>query len=455
VLALAPWWRSKALSALRDIDPQSLLRAVEQSPSAVVITDDEGRVVYSNPRFTEITGYAFEDVRGQTPRVLKSGKMPEETYREMWGQITAGQTWRGELINRTNSGQEYWASAAISGVWDERGRISHYVSVQEDITRRKHAEDELSRVTREMKDSEQKYRLLFSRVFDAVALFDAETGRFLDVNDAYQEMVGYSREELLGMSTFDLSAEPERSLAARDDLVKNGSARIPVRWMRRRDGTVFPVELSAGSFEYQGRPVVCAILRDITERLQVQDTLQRLSTTDSLTGTANRRRFDEVLGEEWKRAIRDGGPVSLVMLDIDAFKVFNDTYGHVAGDNCLRQVADVLRNAVRRAGDLVARYGGEEFAALMPGTPIAGAVEVAELVRREVEGLGIVHAASLTSPVVTVSLGVASAAPTECCTPELLVRAADQALYGAKRAGRNRVMVAVTPEESVAASPSA
>lgn len=674
------------------LDTHLLLKALEQSPSGVVITDPEGKVVYVNPRFEEISGYSFELIRGCNPRVLKSGKMSADVYGALWQTIRAGGTWRGELLNRRRSGEEYWVAASISGVRNGRGSLTHFVGVQEEITRRKEAEDELVRIGAELerqrrlleevlratpdsilmvnrqgevvfanrsahelaaagggringlwnelpftapasdhfeldrqnalgtgrsvgghvqvamggsareleyaltpvagaggetetvvatvrdvterqameravrasearfralvqnsydmitvlaadgtiqyespsverllgwrseerigksvfewvhpedlptvlelyrkaladpefrvltlesrirhhngewrsvqsvatnsiddpaiggfvvnsrditeskrveeavRDSEQKYRLLFSRVFDAVSLFDADSGQFLDANDAYQELVGYTREELLGMSTFELSAEPEQSLATRDELVTNGTARVPVRWLKRRDGTIFPVELSAGIFTYRGRPVVCSILRDITERLQTQATLERLSTTDSLTGIANRRVFDQVLVEEWKRAGRDGSPISLVMLDIDAFKAFNDTYGHPAGDACLRQVADLVRHAARRAGDLVARYGGEEFVALMPGTTLEGAREVAELIRRQVEALSIVHATSPTAPVVTVSLGVASLAPSPPCTPLQLLEAADRALYRAKSAGRNRVV---------------
>ena len=172
--------------------------------------------------------------------------------------------------------------------------------------------------------------------------------------------------------------------------------------------------------------------------------LQQLSELDPLTGIANRRRFEETLEREWRRASRDNRPLSLVMIDIDYFKDYNDAYGHQLGDECLRRVATEIREAITRPGDLVARYGGEEFAAILPSTPAKGAFAVAELLRVRVERMGTRH---LKSPigVVTISLGVASMTPGESFAKETLLAAADGALYAAKRAGRNRVETANAP----------
>jgi diguanylate cyclase (GGDEF)-like protein len=168
-------------------------------------------------------------------------------------------------------------------------------------------------------------------------------------------------------------------------------------------------------------------------------TLERLSQLDGLTGVANRRRFDEALDAEWRRGCRTGAPLSLVLVDIDAFKAYNDTYGHLHGDECLRQVAVALAGALGRAGDLVARYGGEEFAALLSGVAYEEAAVVAERLRANVQALRVPHAASPAARVVTVSVGVATLVPFERGDAATLVAAADQALYEAKRRGRNRV----------------
>ena len=185
-------------------------------------------------------------------------------------------------------------------------------------------------------------------------------------------------------------------------------------------------------------------LVDLTNRLDdMNRELVRLSTVDALTGIANRRRFDEVLYKEWRRAMRRQYPISLLMCDIDYFKQYNDAQGHQAGDECIRNVARAIEESLKRPGDLVARYGGEEFAAVLPDTDFDGAQMVAEHVRSAVAELGIPHGRSSVASRVTLSVGAACMIPkrgSPAAGGELL-EGADKALYAAKSAGRNRVMV--------------
>jgi len=166
------------------------------------------------------------------------------------------------------------------------------------------------------------------------------------------------------------------------------------------------------------------------------------SSMDKLTGLANRRSFDEGLAVEWQRAARSGSTLSLLMVDIDHFKQYNDNYGHVAGDECLRRVARVLDNRVRRAGELVARYGGEEFVLLLPGADMAHACETAEQCLLQMQDEALPHVASATSPFVTFSIGVACIRPGNEQEATSLVNAADTAMYRAKSGGRARYEVA-------------
>jgi diguanylate cyclase (GGDEF)-like protein len=168
--------------------------------------------------------------------------------------------------------------------------------------------------------------------------------------------------------------------------------------------------------------------------------LEKISLTDALTGLANRRHFDLYLEQEWSRALRQGQPISLVMLDIDFFKAFNDAYGHPRGDQCLKQVARVLEQVMRRPTDLAARYGGEEFALVLPDTQ--DAVAVAEACRVAIQELGIVHEFSDVAPVITISAGVCSLVPTRNTSAASLIQQADDALYKAKDAGRNQILEA-------------
>jgi diguanylate cyclase (GGDEF)-like protein len=164
-----------------------------------------------------------------------------------------------------------------------------------------------------------------------------------------------------------------------------------------------------------------------------------LSYFDGLTGIANRRYFEDIAGREWRRAAREESPISLMMVDIDFFKNYNDMYGHLAGDECLQKVAKTLKEHLKRPGDMVARYGGEEFVILLPDTDAKNATTLAEGLRRRIEKLGIEHAESFVSDVVTISLGVACVLPNENISLSVLISNADRALYRAKKAGRNRV----------------
>ncbi|HQC84552.1 MAG TPA: sensor domain-containing diguanylate cyclase [Rhodoferax sp.] len=177
------------------------------------------------------------------------------------------------------------------------------------------------------------------------------------------------------------------------------------------------------------------------ERMLTQQAVQlkTLSAMDSLTGLANRRSLDEVLEREFRRAARSSHSVAVVLVDIDAFKLYNDTYGHQAGDRCLTEVARVLRQSLKRPGDLAARYGGEEFLLILPETDLQGAVAVARTMRVEVEAMGLLHTGSAHHGVITISQGVAATIPGKTDTFEDLLAQADVALYAAKRAGRNRV----------------
>ena len=168
--------------------------------------------------------------------------------------------------------------------------------------------------------------------------------------------------------------------------------------------------------------------------------LERLANLDGLTQIRNRRSFDRVLRREWKRLRREGGVLSMILCDVDNFKAFNDTYGHQAGDDCLRNIAGVLNNKIERPADLAARYGGEEFAVILPNTSTKGALNKAESFRSAIEMLRIPHACSSTSDYVTVSFGVSTLIPDDATSPEALIANADEALYKAKESGRNKVV---------------
>jgi diguanylate cyclase (GGDEF)-like protein len=182
---------------------------------------------------------------------------------------------------------------------------------------------------------------------------------------------------------------------------------------------------------------VVQTLRDMTDEKTAQIALEQLATRDGLTGLANRRCFDDTLAAEWSRAMRQRQPLSLLMVDVDNFKAYNDAHGHLGGDECLKRIAAAVASEMR-ANDLVARYGGEEFAVILPNQSLRGAAIVAERIRRRVERLGVPDG-KMPGKLVTVSIGAATAFAAPDTVPAQLVATADAALYRAKHMGRNRI----------------
>jgi diguanylate cyclase (GGDEF)-like protein len=204
----------------------------------------------------------------------------------------------------------------------------------------------------------------------------------------------------------------------------------------------------AGAVDYVTKPIHWAVLfqrvRHVINQVRLYEELEkanqelrRLATSDGLTQVANRRHFDEYLQQEWQRMQREKAPLSLILCDIDFFKAFNDTYGHQAGDDCLRQVAAALQQAAKRSMDLAARYGGEEFAIILPNTDMEGAEQVAQEIHDLIQDLAIAHRKSRVGEIITVSMGVATTVPVPFIAPQMLIEAADRALYQAKDEGRN------------------
>lgn len=180
---------------------------------------------------------------------------------------------------------------------------------------------------------------------------------------------------------------------------------------------------------------------------KAMEELHRHATLDGLTQVANRRKFDSYLSQQWEKLAKDSLPISLILCDVDYFKRYNDTYGHQAGDDCLRKIAQAISSAVKNPAYLVARYGGEEFAVIMPNTSAKGAIHIAEAIKLELEWLKIPHAQSKVSKSITVSMGVSSTIPHKSIFPSALIAITDAALYEAKKQGRDRLIVKVWHSE--------
>ena len=301
----------------------------------------------------------------------------------------------------------------------------------------------LEQASIELKASEQRYRLLAENTGDVITRLDAQ-GKRIFVSPASRELLGYEPEELLGKTPMELAhGEDCERLAEMIDALQKGQSPPAVQYRARRgDGTYVWVE-TQGRYLGEKEGAVLAV-RDITRRKIAEDKLAEatrnlllLATTDGLTSLNNRRSFDNTLAKEFARCARESQPLALILIDVDHFKRFNDTYGHQAGDDCLKALSSRLAKLTRRPADFAARYGGEEFAVILPNMSERSALHFAEKYRKLIEEMHLEHSGSPFG-VVTVSLGLACEIPGQETSARLL-RRADEALYRAKSEGRNRV----------------
>lgn len=296
-------------------------------------------------------------------------------------------------------------------------------------------------------EKEAHFRLLAEGSSDMVTRIGLDE-RLRYVSPSSNRVVGWRPNQLIGTDALaGIHPEDRPHVQAIVDAMKRGDtdeARVTYRNVHRQNSEVWLESTMRVTRKDNGNvDGVVAISRDISEQKELETRLETLAIEDSLTGLANRRRFDERLNEEWARAYRDRSSLGLLMIDVDHFKAYNDEYGHPAGDACLRVVAMIIAAEMQRVGDLAARYGGEEFAMLLPNTDAGGCARIGERIRSAVHDAGLVHASSPAAPCVTVSVGGAVCRPSfeRTAGAGSLVEAADRALYAAKDAGRDGLMM--------------
>ncbi|CAM5216310.1 hypothetical protein UACE39S_04231 [Ureibacillus acetophenoni] len=296
--------------------------------------------------------------------------------------------------------------------------------------------------------SEEKFRTILNYSSDMITIHDS-AGKYLYVSPAGKEILEYEDDEILGHDSYNFihPDDLEQIKESHKRLLQTGYVVTTYR-IRKKNNEYIWFESSIKYMKEQNEEDsrIFTVSRNITERKRVEQQLkeantllQELSTKDGLTGIWNRRSFDEQIQREWKRAERNNHPLSLILLDIDFFKAYNDTYGHQGGDDCLREIANAIQNSLEYESDMAFRYGGEEFGIILPETTEEVAKTVAEKVRSTIENLKIPHAGSEINDFVTISLGTATLIPSKYTTFDYLVEAADKALYQAKQEGKNCV----------------
>ena len=401
-------------------------RAVEQCPVSIIITDAAARIEYTNPKFTEITGYSREEMRGQNPRLLKSGLTPPAVYEELWATLARGEVWTGELCNRRKNGELFWELARILPIVDADGRGTHFLAVKEDITERHLIEEQ---------------RRLASRVFESshdAIMITSPKGIILDVNRAFRDLTGYSPEEAVGQPSRLLdSGHHDRQFFRRIfETIAREDHWLGEIWYRTKAGaiSVMLMTISAVRDDAGDLTHYVGVFTDITQRKESEQRLEHLAYHDALTDLPNRSLFRDRLQQALRKCERDRQAVALLFIDLDRFKEVNDGLGHVAGDRLLIEAARRITSCVRNS-DTVARLGGDEFTVMLQGVENRDAV--AGIARNVTEALAAPFDLDGHSVQVSASVGVAMY-PDDAADPDTLTEAADLAMYAAKSKGKNR-----------------
>ncbi|MFB2835769.1 PAS domain S-box protein [Floridanema evergladense] len=449
--------------------------------------DNVSKKIIGSTEFFRIFGF-LDDRREYDYQEIMQLCFPEDQERLLQAisrGLSEGKSFEIDLKAVRKDGLIIYSHAKGEAIFNSQGRVNKLFGILQDITERKQLE-ELLQSQAQKEEALNRVIQIIRNSLDLSTIFSTaviDIGEFLEVEQA--AIVKYLPEQQIWLTVAEyrqnseINSLMEEKIFDRDNPITTQLKKLKIVQLNNASlcqdeinsnlAKIFPGawlliplhfnSITWGSLcllktqQYSWQESEIEIVREIATQLamtiyqselyhQVQaanEELKKLATIDGLTQIANRRRFDEYLNLEWFRLRREKASLSLILFDIDYFKLYNDTYGHLAGDDCLRQVATVISAISRRSADLFARYGGEEFAVILPHTNLSGATHLAELIRQAIHKLEIPHSQSLVSDRLTVSLGVACIVPDAQLSPQDLINAADRALYTAKQQGRDRI----------------
>ena len=449
---------------------QQLSTVVEQTADDIMITDRNGIIKYVNRAFEEASGFSREELLGKTPRMFKSDHHDDEYFKRLWKTIESGKVFRETMVNKKKNGQLYYVDHTITPIRDQSKEITHYVSIWKDVTDRVMAEEKLKDLNDRLKLEKRKCEQVldieeglsaivnFNKLVDFVIdktteVLEAERCSLMLADKNSGELVirgakGVSEDVILktkfkiGVSIAGLVAQEEKPLLVRNIETDPRFLRkkrpsyksksflcAPIKVDRKLIGIINVADKNAPNsniFSEIDLKILCMIVRQVAvamENAKLYSELKYLANTDPLTKLYNYRHFAKSLDHEINRVKRYGGALSLLMVDVDELKPYNDTYGHLEGDKLLKRVAKTLMDSLREV-DIVCRYGGDEFVVILPETDVSHAEIVVEKIKKGIDRLQLKRK-------VTVSTGVAKY--TDNMNRYDLILQADAFLYEAKK----------------------
>ncbi len=407
---------------------RKLSSAIEQTADSVMITNRDGVIEYVNPAFELITGYASAEALGRKPSLMKSGQHDDAFYRDLWGAVLHGESYRGVFTNRRKDESLYYEEKTITPLRDTHGEITHFVSTGKDISERIHAEALV-------RASEEHLRTIIDTEPECIKLLDRD-GQLIDMNAAGLAMIqADSLAQVAGKPLHRLILpEYRKAFQALTQSVLQGNKGMLAFEIEGLKGARRWLETHAVPMTTRGGEIVLlGVTRDITDRKRAEDRLVYLAHHDELTGLANRTLFNDRLQQAMIEAERHGRLVAAVFMDLDRFKNVNDTLGHGAGDQLLKAVAERLLGAVRR-GDSVARLSGDEFTIVL--SDMAHTDDAARVAQKILDIFTLPFHIDGRDLFIGASLGI-TIFPSDTRDLETMLSNADIAMYRAKEAGRN------------------
>ncbi|WP_371736969.1 MULTISPECIES: EAL domain-containing protein [Brevibacillus] len=402
--------------------------ALDQS-TILAITDHRGIILRANEQFCRISKYSRSELIGQDHRLLNSGHHPKSFFKQMWKCIGSGQVWRGEICNRAKDGSLYWVDTTIVPFVDTKGKIYQYVSIRNDITARKHMEEEVRK-------SEELYRLIAENTSDIISIVNAE-GDFLYLSPAHKAVFDHDVPDERFHNLFEWIVEDDRDIMAfaiQHTYSTRKEYTVECRIQTSRKETIWTESKINPIVDELGNvSKLLFVTRDITDRKQSEELIHHLAYHDALTDLPNRRMYTQHLSREIMQAKRFQSNLAVLFLDLDRFKDVNDSFGHDVGDLLLVEAANRLK-ACLRPTDVVARLGGDEFTVLL--SQLADREEAAALANQIMEALQRPFILQDHSFNVSCSIGIALY-PQDGDNADDLLKRADTALYTVKSRGKN------------------
>ncbi len=465
----------KTNSDFSEVEDVVLMSVVEHTGDNVMITDKSGIIQYVNPAFERTTGYAKEEVVGKTPKVLQSGKHDAKYYQELWGTIMAGKTFRATTINKNKNGLLYYADQTITSIKDNAGEIKHFVSVWKDVTERMEFQRELEELNKNLESEKHKLEEILgfdeeiSLINDINKLCDFIVETVCDMLDSQRCSLMFFDEEAkelcikgakgldpkiilnnkikIGEGIAGMVAKEGKAWLVEevntDERIHRGNREsyksksflsVPIKRDQKLIGVINVTDKNSPEgniYNELDLKILLGIVRQAgvaIENARMYQELKYLTVTDPMTNLYNYRHFLEALDHEIVRVKRTQRPLCLMMLDVDNFKEYNDTFGHLEGDFLLKEIGKVMHQNLREI-DIICRYAGDEFVVVLPETEGKDAQFVADKLLQAIKEVKF-------KKEITVSIGVAKHDAN--LDRKEFIRKTDQALYQAKNEGRNR-----------------